>query len=297
MRVAVFGCNGFLGRHMVKYLTENCKNLSLQLFDLQENTAFSSLNYQILDISNLDMVNKIDFEFDMIYFFSGLTGTEVSNVEAEKFIKVNELGLLNVLNCIIKYPKFTNKLIFPSTRLVYKGEVGQLLSEESPKEFKTIYALNKFSSENILKIYGLKYNLKYSIFRVGVPYGNEIDGKISYGTIGFFLELATKGLNLGVYGDGKMRRTFTYITDICKQLFNVSILNQSNCETFNIMGENLSIIDVAQMIAEKYNVKVEFRSFSERELILESGDTIFDDSKIKLLLSNFEPIKFKNWIV
>ena len=63
------------------------------------------------------------------------------------------------------------------------------------------------------------------------------------------------------------------------------------------MGENLSIIDVAQMIAEKYNVKVEFRSFSERELILESGDTIFDDSKIKLLLSNFEPIKFKNWIV
>jgi UDP-glucose 4-epimerase len=297
LRVAVFGCNGFLGRHMVKYLTENDIVNSLHLFDIQEESIFQGYIYNTIDISDLNQVSAISFEFDIIYFFSGLTGTEVSNDEAEKFVKVNELGLLNVLNCIIKYPKFKNKIIFPSTRLVYKGVENELLNEESPKEFKTIYALNKFSCENILKIYGLKYNLRYSILRVGVPYGNEMDGKISYGTIGFFLELASKGLNISVLGNGEMRRTFTHVNDICKQFFDVGILENSNYETFNICGENLSIIEVANMIANKYNVEVEFKNFSERELVIESGDTIFDFTKINTVLKNFKSIKFKNWIV
>ncbi len=296
MKFAVFGCNGFLGRHMVQHLVSKGNTENLYLFDIDENSIFPEYNYKSVNILNLEQVKEINFEFDLIYFFSGLTGTEISNDEADKYIKVNELGLLNVLNCIIKNPISTNKLIFPSTRLIYKGSENELLKEESPKEFKTIYALNKFSCENILKIYSLKHKLIYSIFRIGVPYGNEMDGKLSYGTIGFFLDLAVKGLNIVVYGNGEMRRTFTHVTDICRQLFDVGILENSNFEIFNICGENLSIIEVASMIAQKYNVDIDFKKFTERDKIIESGDTIFDSTKINSLLGAFDSIKFRNWI-
>ena len=41
------------------------------------------------------------------------------------------------------------RVIFPSTRLIYKGNDKSSLDEKSEKDAKTIYALNKLHSEKI----------------------------------------------------------------------------------------------------------------------------------------------------
>jgi UDP-glucose 4-epimerase len=294
MRVAIFGCNGFLGRHLVKFLSESINLKEIDLFDKDDQAIYGIYNYKKIDICDREDVGRVNFNYDLIYFFSGLTGTEISIDKSYEYIKLNEVGLVNVLDNIKKNTDFKNKIIFPSTRLVYKGEKNKKLKEESPKEFKTTYALNKFVCENILEIYRLKYKINYTIFRIGVPYGNEMELESSYGTIGFFMGQAKKGLSVKVFGSGNMRRTFTYVMDICKQLYFASLI--TNDEVFNIIGENLSILEVGILVAKKYKVEIEFCPFAERDLVLESGDTIFDYSKIQKILKDFEILKFDNWI-
>jgi UDP-glucose 4-epimerase len=294
MRVAVFGCNGFLGSHLVKYLSEDIGLKDIDLFDKDDKAINIGFPYEKVDISDSEIVKRINFNYDLIYFFAGLTGTESSIENAYDYICLNELGLVNVLDNIKRFSMYNNKIIFPSTRLVYKGEKNKVLSEDGAKEFKTVYALNKFVCENILEIYRLKFNINYCIFRIGVPYGNELGLEASYGTIGFFLSRAQKGLSIKVFGSGEMRRTFTYVMDVCKQVYFASLI--SNNEVFNIMGESLSILEVGVLVANKYKVEIEFCPFSGRDLILESGDTIFNYSKIRDVIKDFEIVKFDNWI-
>ena len=50
-------------------------------------------------------------KYDYIYFFAGLTGTEISIERTYEYIKANELGLVNLLNNIIRFRCSNNKII------------------------------------------------------------------------------------------------------------------------------------------------------------------------------------------
>ena len=68
------------------------------------------------------------------------------------------IGLLNLLDHL-KTLEHKPKIIFPSTRLVYKGKIGIDLTESSEKEFKTIYASSKYNGELYLNMYHNLYNI------------------------------------------------------------------------------------------------------------------------------------------
>ena len=250
-------------------------------YDVHENTKHHQLhNYQRIDVSNKLDIERIDFNVDFVYYFSGLTGTDVSIGNYDKFIDVNEKGLLNVLTTI-KNKEFSPKIIFPSTRLVYKGLKNKPLVENDPKEFKTIYALNKFHNENVLKMFKTYFNIPYTVFRICVPYGNLLSKDYSYGTIGFFLKKAQINQPITLYGDGDLKRTFSFVGDICDQIIQVSETTNSNGEVYNIGGETYSLLEVATIVANKFNVDVEHIDWPPMALAQESGDTIFNSNKIE----------------
>ena len=169
------------------------------------------------------------------------------------------------------------------------------LHEDSEKEFKTIYALNKYHNECILKMFKAHYNIPYTIFRIGVPYGNLLSENYSYGTIGFFLKNAKHKRNITLYGDGTLKRTFTFIGDICKQILEVFEVEESNAQIYNIGGETYSLKEVATMIASKYNVDVEHVEWPAKARTIESGDTVFDSNKIEKICGN-KYFSLPNWI-
>lgn len=294
-KIIFFGSEGYIGKHLVAYLnSKGCQIFGYDIYDISNSKYLS--NYSKIDISNINDLENIDFDVDFIYYFSGITGTNVSLDNFSQFIDVNEKGLLNLLTTI-KKKKLLPKIIFPSTRLVYKGVKNRLLHEESEKEFKTIYALNKFHNENSLKMFRAYFNIPYSIFRICVPYGNTLSKDYSYGTIGFFLSQAKNNKPITLYGKGDLKRTFTFVSDLCKEIVKVSELTISNGETYNITGENYSLLEVASMIAEKFNVPVAHVEWPSLAFALESGDTVFDTSKIELLLDKTaHNTALKEWI-
>lgn len=296
-KISILGANGYIGQHLAFNFLNNHHH-DLSLFDVQESGSIGSDLYEQLDLSgelSMSVVNKLS-QSDYIYFFSGLTGTYKSVEEYGRFIDVNEKGLLKVLDLFKTLDK-KPKIIFPSTRLVYKGQANTLLKESDEKEFKTIYAINKFACERYLEIYKNLFNLDYTVFRICVPYGNMINTTLSYGTLGHFVNKAKSNQPIVLYGNGELHRTFTHVEDLTNILILGGMDKKTDNQVFNIGGkDHLSLLSVAQPIADFFNVPVTFVPFPKNDALIESGDTMFDDSALINAIQYEYIHSFNDWM-
>lgn len=276
----VLGANGYLGRHICWVLKkENYQVIGCGTTNSPNHSYVDS--YTQLDITNIEDLRALDLNVDFIFNFAGKAGTLAGFENPSTFIQTNEVGLLNLLT-LMKDSRSNAKLVFPSTRLVYKGQQGIRLKEASQKEALTIYASNKLSCEDYLAMYHNVFGIKYTTFRVCVPYGNVIGSTYSYGTIGFFLDQAKNGKNITLYGDGGQKRTFTHVQDIAEVIVKISQISKSNGKTINIGSpDNLSLCQAATLVAEKYGVGISYSDWPEKALKVESGDTVFDDKVLQ----------------
>jgi UDP-glucose 4-epimerase len=285
-KIGVIGANGYIGKHIVSYL-QRYYDVNVDSYDIVAECDLP--NYHKVDLTDKESIKGLNLDLDYIFMFAGLTGTYNGFNEYEKFISINELGLLNLLDAI-KNSEYRPKVIFPSTRLVYKG-VDKSLKEDDLKECKTIYAANKLACEGYLQAYHDSFDIPYTIFRICLPYGNLLSTDYSFGTVGFFIKQAKAGKDITLYGGGNIKRTFTHMEDLCYQIIEGSFHHESNGQTYNVGGETLSLHDAAEIIAAKYGTKVTEIPWPERDLRIESSHTYFDDTKIRSLLRNMNPYK------
>lgn len=285
-KIGVIGANGYIGKHIVSYL-QRYYDVNVDSYDIVAECDLP--NYHKVDLTDKESIKGLNLDIDYIFMFAGLTGTYNGFNEYQKFISINELGLLNLLDAI-KNSEYRPKVIFPSTRLVYKG-VDKSLKEDDLKECKTIYAANKLACEGYLQAYHDSFDIPYTIFRICLPYGNLLSTDYSFGTVGFFIKQAKAGKDITLYGGGNIKRTFTHMEDLCYQIIEGSFHHESNGQTYNVGGETLSLHDAAEIIAAKYGTKVTEIPWPERDLRIESSHTYFDDTKIRSLLRNMNPYK------
>lgn len=288
IKVAVIGAKGYIGKHVASML--KMREVDVRSYDVLE---LEEDGYQTVDMINKDSVSKIDLDVDYVFMFAGLTGTYAGFDAYEKYITINELSLLNLLDAI-KKSQFRPKVIFPSTRLVYKGK-DKSLKEDDEKECKTIYAANKLACEGYLRAYHDSFDIPYTIFRICIPYGNLLSSDYSFGTVGFFIKQAKAGKDITLYGGGTIKRTFTHMEDLCRQIIEGAFTPDSNGEIYNVGGETLSLRDAAEIIAKKYGVNVTAVPWPERDLRIESDHTYFDDKKIQALLGGMTYKKLEDF--
>lgn len=293
MKAAILGVNGYIGKHLAHFL--QTKGWTIYGYDINKDTSLNGITYHPLNVAEKINYEELNTAVDFCFYFSGITGTLKAYSDYNSFIDVNEKGLLNLLDRL-KQNNSKARVVFPSTRLIYKGEKDLPLKEDATKEFKTIYALNKWFGECVLQQYAQYFGIDHTIFRICVPYGSFLGGDYSYGTIGFFLKKAMNKENIVLYGVGDQKRTFTHVEDICRQIHLALSKQESVNEVFNIEGETFSLKDIADKIAEKFRVQVDLADWPEIDLKLESGDTIFDASRIGNLVQ--EPLKnnFNSWL-
>lgn len=294
MRFSIIGANSYIARNFIFFLKQHFFDVELFLYDIQDKHEDNVESYKRVNTLDETDVNNINYNVDYIYIFTGKTGTINGFKEYENYISINELSLLNILNAYIKNNS-NSKIVFPSTRLVYKGKES-LLTEDSEKEFKTIYAMNKFACEQYLKMYNNLYNIKYVVFRICVPYGTMIDNASSYGTAEFMMNQAKHGDNIYLYGGGTVRRTLIYIGDLCSALYVGGTSPFCENDVYNIGGENYSLAEMANMIADVFKIKVVEVAWPEEQLKIESGSTVFDSSKFDKVTGFKYNQSFTDWI-
>lgn len=278
IRCSIIGGKGYIGKHIEFFLKQ--RGISPMVYDVLNSNDDS--NYRKIDLTKPASVKEIDLNVDYVFMFAGLTGTYAGFDNYQKYITINEMTLLNLLDAIRK-SDYRPKVIFPSTRLVYKG-YDKPLKEEDEKESKTIYAANKIACEGYLQAYHDSFDIPYTIFRICLPYGNLLSSDYSYGTIGFFIKQAEAGKDITLYGGGTIKRTFTHIEDLCYQIIEGAFHPESNGQIYNVGGETLSLYEAADIVTRKFGTKISTVPWPEKDLRIESNHTYFDDSKIQALL-------------
>lgn len=293
LKIIIIGANSYLARNLIYTINKCYEDVELKLYGKEKSHMDDCGNYSCINVLDRESVKQIDFCCDILYFFVGKTGSANAFQEFSEFIDVNEKSLLNVLSEYVSQ-KSTAKFVFPSTRLVYKGCSG-LVQENSEKAYKSVYAINKLACEMYIQMYHEMFGIAFIILRICVPYGTMVRDAGSYGTMEFMLDSAEHGKNINIYGDGNIRRTLTYIEDLCHAMI-LSARNEAcKNEIYNIGGEEYTLGELAELVAKKYHVRVNYVPWPDMAMKMESGGTVFDSGKLDKIIS-YKAHCLKDWI-
>jgi len=295
MKILVIGSNGYLGRHIVKSARE--AGWPVQTSDIQESAWDHDPGYIRCDVREKQDLQRLNWQVDAVFLFTGLSGTTAGFGQYADYIDINEKGLVGVLECVRSVKPAAPRIIFPSSRLVYRGVKGVPLKEDAEPDSLTMYAVNKRAAEMYLEMYRKIFGVHYTVFRICVPYANMFDQSYSYGTTGFFLRFAQEGKDIPIYGDGSQRRTFSHVDDLCRQVMMAVENPESDGRIFNVAGgDDLSIAEAAGLVAAHYGVKLTHVDWPELDRLCETGDTIFDSSAIRKLTGYKCQHMFNGWV-
>ena len=275
MKIGIVGSNSNIARSFVSYLSD--KNVSLFLYDVHDYSLDGYDTYNKISFDD-DSYKMINLECDLLYVFFGLIGTIKGFDSYDSFIKVNELYLVKLLD-LISSKKAKTKIVYISSRLVY-ADFPKLHSENDTLNGKSVYAINKIAAENFIRIYSDCYGIKYTIFRLGIPFGAVNDVSSKFGIVSIFEEQAKTG-EIKLFWGGEGTRTFTHIFDICNVMFNVASTMESDNEIYNVGGVNHSLYEVAYYYAKKYDSKIVFIEKDGLENSVDVKNGAFDFSKIQ----------------
>lgn len=293
MRAAIIGANGYIARNM---LAVNNGTHYAEAAPCGHSPAHvdGAAGYCMVDLSRQADVEQAIEGCDVIFFFAGKTGTVQGFDAPDEFLDTNERLLLHLLSAY-RAVGSKAKIVFPSTRLVYRGSDNPL-REDAPKEFLTPYAIHKYACEQYLEMYGRQYGVRYCVMRICVPYGTLVQPVSSYGTLDFFLRQAREYRQISIYGDGNQRRTVTYIGDLCHILWRAGLSDACVNDVYNVGGEDMSIRELAEQVARATGAEVVEKPWPEEVRKVESGSTVFDAGRLNSLMGYEPEMTVERWI-
>lgn len=284
MKIGIIGSNSGLAKYFIKYLMD--KNIIVNCYDIHEESRYEVHNYKKIDFTVREDMEKIDFSCDYIFIFSGLTGPESSMVRYSEFIDINIKMLIDILDTV-KKGNFQCKIVYPSSRLVYE-DINGLLDENSSLKANSIYGLTKIFAEQILELYSKLYDIKYTVYRIGIPFDNLENTRDA--KFGIFSKLVQQSIDkkITLFGDGLGKRTFTHINDICEVLYKTIFEKKTINQVFNIGGMSYTLLDIANRLQKGTNCEISFTEFPHSSKIVEVNNGSLSSKKLDKII----PIKY-----
>jgi len=291
--IVVTGSAGFIGSHLCeRLLEEDFQVIGIDNFDSYYDRWFKERNLAALrdrkqfrfieaDIRDLDGLRREIGEAKVMIHLAARPGVRPSMKNPELYADINISGTISVLELALKLD--VDQFIFGSSSSVY-GLDEIPFREDSPADRPlSVYGGTKRASEIILHAYSYNYGLPVTILRFFTVYGPRVrpDMAIYKFARGIFL-----GEEITVYGEGRLKRDYTYISDIVdgimkalKRKFNYEILNLGS-------GRPIEIIKLIRLLEKYFGRKAKLR-FAEKPRE-DMPETYADISKAKKLLG-YEP--------
>jgi UDP-sulfoquinovose synthase len=215
----------------------------------------------------------------------------MSNLHANKNLNCNIIGNNNLLYSIRKFsPKthfihlgtmgvygydYSKKIIpegYYKAKIINQFDESQVTEILHPAKPGSIYHLSKAMDELLFQYYNTSFNLRITDLHQGIVWGcntfetdlhpfltNRFDYDHIYGT--FLNRMVVQSVikfPLTIHGTGEQKRPFINIKDAIKSY--VKVLENRNkikkVDIFNDIGEVKRLIDVANLLSKKYNIKI-----------------------------------------
>lgn len=230
-KVLITGGTGFLGYNLFQHLRRVDPHLDLWVYSRR--TGGDITNYEQIDsaIAGKDLVINLAAQTHVDFSIDGTVE------EKQQFIDTNVKGALNV---IMAARKHNAKIIHVSTSEVYgtSQNPGKPMTEEHPLLAQAgTYAVSKAAADLLARMAYMTEGTDIVVVRPFNMYGpHQSCEKL----IPRFINLATFGQPLTIYGDGSQRRDYVWSPDVADGIWRLrhapagSIVNIGTERSFTI---------------------------------------------------------------
>jgi len=284
MKALIIGVAGFVGKHLVKELTDtgwdvHGTKLPSEKFD----SDLPTHELDILDASAIsDLLEKV--KPDCIFHLAAQSSVAISWKEPALTADVNIKGVINLLEAVrkLKNP--------PKLLLIGSGEeYGYILPEDLPIKEDTalrpgnMYACTKAAQAMIGQTYARAYGLKIVIVRAFNHIGpGQTDTFVVPGFCKQVAQIEATGESGTIkVGNLEAKRDFTDVRDIVKAYRLLADKGKSG-EIYNVgSGTSISIAEILDKILKQSNAKITIEQDPERMRPSDTPDIRADISKLE----------------
>jgi len=258
MKALVTGGAGFIGSNLVdKLIGMNWEVVVIDNESAECNEKFywnSKADNHKLDICDYEFTRDLYNNVDYVFHLAAESRLQPAIKNPINAVTKNAVGTCTVLQCAREAG--VKKVIYSSTSSAY-GLNKFPNYETDPNDCLNPYSVSKVAGEELCKLYNNLYGLKTIIFRYFNVYGERSPTTGQYApVVGIFLRQNNSGEPLTIVGDGEQRRDFVHVQDVANANLMVALANlDDECygQVYNIgSGENISILEIAQMISKDY---------------------------------------------
>jgi len=274
-RALVTGGAGFIGSH----LTEELLHSGWRVRVLDDLSTGRRGNLAHLDgkpgltffsgsATDPDLIEPLIAEPDVVFHLAAAVGVRLIVDQPVRTIATNIKATELVLEAAARH---RTKVLVASTSEVYGkldverfAETDDLVLGPTDKS-RWCYAASKIIDEHLALAYAREKDLAVTVLRLFNTIGPRQTGQ--YGmVVPRFVRQALTGAPITVYGDGKQRRSFTWVGDAVHAMIALAQHPRAAGEVFNIgHTKDTSIGELAQMVKRQTHSRseVQFVPFAE----------------------------------
>jgi len=291
-KILITGAAGFIGSH----LSERLLSLGYDVYGLdnfdsfyepsikrnnvapfKDHPRFTLIEGDIRDLPFIEDVFR-KHSIDKIIHLAARAGVRPSIQLPLLYEDVNIKGTLNLLE--ISRTKLIKQFVFASSSSVYGGNLKIPFSETDPVDSPVSpYAATKKAGELFCYNYHYLYRIPVTCLRFFTVYGPRQRPEMA---IYNFARSIFKEIPFSIYGDGTIRRDFTYIEDIIDGIV-LALENPFEYEIFNLgESETHSIENVIELLSKliRKTAKINFLPSEPGDMLI----TFADISKARKIL-------------
>ncbi len=232
MKILITGAAGFIGFHTARKLLQQGNDIigidnindyydpNIKIARIALLKEFDNFKFYKADITDKNLLNSLfkEHAVQRIIHLAAQAGVRYSIENPYAYIDSNIIGFINILECARHFN--VEHLTYASSSSVYGANENMPFSIHKPVDHPlSLYAATKKSNELFAHSYSHLYNIPTTGLRFFTVYG-------PWGRPDMALFLFTKaileGKSIDVFNYGKMKRDFTYITDIVEGIVRVS---------------------------------------------------------------------------
>lgn len=253
MNYLVLGGAGFIGSHVVDGLLEaghRVRVFAQPASDLGNLAmVLDKIELYYGDFASTDDLAAALTGIDLVIHLVSTVLPASSNLNPLYDIETNLLSTVKLLELAVK--KGVKKVVFASSGgQVYGPAVTLPITELSPTEPLSSYAIVKLTTEKYLKLFHHLHGLDYAILRIANPYGERQRIDAVQGAVAVFLGRIKNRQSIEIWGDGSVARDYLYVADLVRAIMQACTIS-CPVKIFNIgSGQPLSLSDLISLLIE-----------------------------------------------
>ena len=269
--ILIIGATGFIGMYTAEAFLK--KGYEVLAAGRNKNVG-EELSKEGAAFLELDITKKEDFEklpnegITGIILLAGLlpantTADLVDEDNAADYFEVNVIGTINVLEWARKHG--IKKVIGASSYADVRGawRKGYAITEEEPRDFSftgdhSVYIISKNAANDVMEYYNQQHHMKCAWFRFPPVYGVgphgtiNVNGKPYKSGIQTFIENASAGKDIEIWGDPEISRDIIYVKDVARA-YVLAMESEKTYGLYNMTsGVPLTLIDQAKTVIEVF---------------------------------------------